>query len=145
VAKCKLRRKSNEDQDEFTSRVKLAYASDPARYFYRESLQFSRSDIDAFEYEMRQTHEEFRQLTRDGVWDDPLFRHTIADDILRKAKHDDPRSWPPNDATCDEYFRACEFLQLCTKGLDRSTALQYEWQEDLHTELDNSTFGGDDD
>jgi len=110
IRKCKLRQKSNESLEEFTQRIQDDYTNDPDFYFQREPLRFSKGDIEAFEYDLRKTHQEYANLINDS--DDPL----------------DPREWTANDDACDDYFRTCEFFPLCTGCLDRGTGklfLQY--------------------
>jgi len=107
IRKCKLRQKSQESLKEFTERIRRDYLNRPDFYFQRETLRFSKSDVEAFEYDLRKTHAEFAWLVNHSI--DPL----------------DPRDWPCNDAMCDEYFRTCEYFPLCTQGLDRGTARLY--------------------
>jgi hypothetical protein len=113
VRKCRLRRKTNETIDGFNDRVAVVYASDPS-YFYREELRFSRSDLDLFQHELHQTHREFKHL----------------------MKEIDPRAWSPNDGACDDYFRQCEFMKLCTIGLDKGTGMVFDQSDKMHDELD---------
>lgn len=127
VRKCKLRRKSNETIDEFTNRVRSAYLDSPQDYFYREQLMFAKSDLDCFEYELRQTHKEFTQLVHQGL--DFSGYHDLP--------AENPRQWTPNDKMCNEFFRTCEYLQLCTTGLDRGTAIMYRQNDRLHDELED--------
>lgn len=118
VRKCSLRRKSNEAHDDYNQRIALDYQARPDFYFYREPLKFAKDDIAAFEYELHQTHKEYQAIVR-GDFGDPR----------------DPRSWTPNDATCNEYFRTCEYFGLCTIGLDRGTAMGFEQDAAMHEEL----------
>lgn len=117
VRKCQLRRKSGETADAFNERICLDYEARPDFYFYREPLKFSQADVAAFELEMRQTHAEYVAIA-DGPA--PF----------------DPRSWTPNDSTCNEFFRTCEYMQLCTTGLDKGTAGMFTKNETMHEELE---------
>lgn len=125
VEKCRLRRKSSESLGEFANRVAEAYTSNPDRYFHREQLQFNCGDIDAFEYELRQTHQEYQAIVDrllDGIYYEtfpPL----------------DPRAWTPNDTECNAFFRTCEYMTLCTSGLDPGTARMYNQGQNMHEEL----------
>jgi len=116
VKKCKLRQGKNETVKQFNERVRNAYMCEPEKYFYREALLFSKQDLDTFEYEMRVTHAEFMGLIKDR---DPY----------------DPRSWPPTDTACWDFFRTCEYFALCTVGLDLGTGMRFEQSKSLHTEL----------
>lgn len=117
IKKCKLRRKSNETVDQFAGRICDDYLSQPDKYFYREELKFSKGDIDCFEHEVRQTHKEYMYL-----------RKQLGNLI-------NPRDWTPNDMTCNDFFRECEYMSLCVKGLDKGTALSFEQGDSLHEEL----------
>lgn len=121
VRKCKLRRKSNESLHDFTARIAEDYMSRPDFYFYREDLIFDKNDIAAFEHEIRLTHQEYMNILKDTSYNNRF----------------DPRFWCPNDAMCDEYFKSCEYLTLCTTGLDKGTARMYVQGESLHEELAN--------
>lgn len=118
VRKCGLKRKADEPIADFNNRISLDYQARPDFYFMRESLRFEKADILAFEHEMHATHREFLAILA-GEYGDPR----------------DPRSWGPNDSTCNEYFRTCENFQLCSVGLDRGTAIAFEQDEDMHEEL----------
>ena len=106
IRKCGLRRKGDESQKDFNDRIALDYASRPEFYFFRENLKFSKSDIDAFEYDLIKTHAEYEFTIND---DDPL----------------NPASWVCSDNICNEFFKNCPYLPLCLKGLDRGTAKLY--------------------
>jgi len=116
VRKCSLRRKSGETADAFNARIAEDYEARPDFYFFRQPLKFNKSDIDAFEYEVRQTHAEFMAIINGS---DPL----------------DPRSWGPDDAECSAFFRTCPYLEVCTTGLDRGTGMLFEQHSDWHEEL----------
>jgi len=118
VKKCKLRRKKTETNEQFNIRISEDYQDRPDDYFYREDLMFSANDIHAFEFELRQTHAEYMAYVS-GMFGDPL----------------DPRTWTPNDGTCDEYYKLCEYFRLCTNGLDRGTAIGYEQPDRLITNI----------
>jgi hypothetical protein len=117
VRKCRLRRKANEDVDQFDERVANDYLERPSFYFYREPLPFDESHLAAFEHEMHQTHREYIALQNDGAFDDP-------------------RSWLPNDSRCYDFFRACEYVPLCAYGLTPGNAQHLEQTEAMHTELE---------
>ncbi len=118
VRKSKLRLKQKETATEFCERISDDYLSRPGFYFYREPLIVSKSDLDAFEFEMRQTHKDY-ELWCSGEFGDPL----------------DPRTWGINDDYCTAYHRTCEYFQLCAGSLDRGTATFYDQRETLHREL----------
>jgi hypothetical protein len=117
VRKSNLRRGKNEDPNDFNQRIREDYASRPGFYFHREPLMFGKGDLDAFEYELRQVHAEYTRLIRD------------CPEIFL------PREWAPNDGTCNEFFRTCDFLKLCTDGLDRGTSINYVQIDSMHQEL----------
>jgi hypothetical protein len=142
VKKCKLRRKSNESITEFSNRVADAYVTQPSSYFYREPLPFKPEDIDAFEFELHQTHHEYRQLTENrmkipamelakklGIDTPELDMKLLYPDPLN------PRSWLANDSQCYNFFRQCEYLPLCTSGLNRGTGSHLRQVDYMHTEL----------
>ena len=106
--KCKLRRKMSEDLSEFATRVADDYIGRPDFYFFQETLKFSKEDINAFEVWMFQLQRELEHLIEDA--NNPL----------------DPREWPINDSTCDEYFSTCPYLPLCISGLDKISSRLYE-------------------
>lgn len=110
IRKCKLRRKGDESQEDFNERIALDYASRPDFYFFREPLKFSKSDIDAFEYDLIKTHAEYEFVIHD---DDPA----------------DPASWVCSDNICNEYFKNCPYLPLCLSGLDKGTSKLYTQSE----------------
>ncbi len=138
VQKCKLRRKSNETADDFNARVATAYMSEPDKYFYREELTFSKDDLNAFEHEVRQTHQEFKFIVGEGMKEPAALKALLG---MTHADPKDPRTWTPNDGACDDYFRTCEYFGLCTQGLDRGTGTGYEQRDSLHEEL---SIGADD-
>ena len=113
IRKCQLRRKADETQDDFNERIALDYASRPDFYFFRESLKFSKSDIDAFEHDLHKTHREYEFVIHDG---DPL----------------NPESWVCSDHVCNEFFKTCPYLPLCLKGLDRGTEKLYDQKESVN-------------
>lgn len=142
IIKCQLRRKASESQDEFTDRIKQDFIDRHQHYFHREPLRYDRHAIDAFELELRQTHAEYQRI----VW--PLQRGLRKRETLVKMLseigilptselHDpnDPRAWLPDDGTCNDYFRLCEFHTLCTQGLSRSTSRGYDQKTVMHEEL----------
>lgn len=142
VRKCALRRKSNERQHEFTQRIADDYIARPDFYFYRERIPFARQDIDAFEFELHQTHREYQSIA-DELRGAPaaqaykVIAQAAGIDDAEKYLVDprDPRAWAPNDETCDEYFRDCSYLPLCTRGLDRGTGALYDQSSIMHEEL----------
>ena len=120
IRKCKLRQKSQESLEEFTERIKEDYLSRPDFYFQRETLLFSKNDVEAFEHDLRKTHSEYAWLVDNSS--DPL----------------DPREWPCNDDMCNEYFRTCEYFPLCTQCLDAGTSklyTQYNKKGDYYEDL----------
>lgn len=139
VRKCKLRRKSNETMDQFSARIRDDYMSDPTKYFFREPLKFAKSDLDAFSFEIYQTHAEYMAIVEGGYARDiaKVFGVESMDVVYAgKILHPtNPRAWPLNDATCNDFFRLCEFHPLCTKGLDRGTGMFYAQGDDLNEEL----------
>ena len=108
VKKCKLKRKSDEKLEDFNERIANDYMDRPEFYFFRETLQFNKADIAAFELELRQVHAEY-------IW----LLDTLKDPL-------DPRYWAPSDFICNEFFKKCPYLTLCLEGLDRGTACMYE-------------------
>jgi len=117
IKKCKLRRKSNEDVEEFNERIELDYAANPGKYFYREPLNFDIDDINNFRFEMQQTHEACVRLIESAK--DPL----------------EPRFWTPFDSTCNDYFKLCEYHKLCTEGVCGGCEVFYHQGEKMHIEL----------
>ncbi len=117
VRKCQLRKKGGETADQFNARISLDYQSRPDFYFYREPLKFRKGDIDAFEYELHQIQKEYMAIIR-GDFGNPR----------------DPRSWGPNDGACNEYNKSCNFMQLCTVGLDRGTGMSYKHESEVDDE-----------
>lgn len=107
IRKCQLRRKSNETSDQYCDRIAKDYEKRPEFYFYREQLRYNKSDLAAFEFDLRKTNQEYVRLLEDSK--DPL----------------DPREWPGSHHICTEFFRTCPFLPLCIQGLDRGTARLY--------------------
>lgn len=121
VRKCQLRRKKGETADQFNERISLDYEARPSNYFFREPLKFSSQDIDAFEFEVHQTHAEYKAIVR-GDFGDPR----------------DPRSWLPTDTTCDEFFKKCEMLEACTNGLGDEAQFRFSKSDVMHAELDET-------
>ena len=117
VRKCKLRGKANESITEFTQRIRNDYIERKDFYFYREELRFSQGDIEALRFEVEQCHREFT-------------------DALRHGEFDDPRTYLPNDGACTLYNSTCEYMMLCTVGLDLGTAAAYYQELKQHEELD---------
>jgi len=107
IRKCKLRRKSQESTEEFCERIKEDYLDRVEFYFHRETLRYSKGDIEAFEYDLHNKHNQYVRLVEAAQ--DPL----------------DPRDWPLSDHMCDEFFRTCPFQPLCIQGLDRGTGKLY--------------------
>jgi len=122
IRKPSLRRKSNESLDDFTERLSDDYCARPSFYFYREGLKYSKDDIESFEYEMRQTHKEYQAII-DGEYGPP----------------DDPRTWGPNDSTCNDFFRLCPYFHICTQGLERGNGSTFTQLEIMHAELGESS------
>jgi len=121
VRKSQLRRKSGESVEDFSERVRVDYLTRPEFYFHREPLNYNKSDIDAFEYNLRKTHTEYKRL--------------IAAPDEFGIKVDDPRSWEENDGACTNYFRLCEYHALCTQGLEKGNGLMFQQGDDMHEEL----------
>lgn len=113
-----LRKKSGESIDQLNERIKGDYLARPSNYFYREQLRFDNTAINQFEYELHQTHKEFKAII-DGEFGDPK----------------NPRSWLPNDTICSEYFKTCEYFDLCVNGLDQGKATRYVQGDSMHQEL----------
>lgn len=107
IRKCQLRRKTNESSKDYCDRIAKDYELRPDFYFYRETLRYNKSDLAAFEFDLRKTNQEYNRLLEDS--EDPL----------------DPREWPCSSHICTEFFRACDFLPLCIQGLDQGTARLY--------------------
>jgi hypothetical protein len=104
VKKCKLKRKCDEELEDFTDRIAQDYIERPEFYFFREQLRFNLSDIKSFEYELRQIHAEY-------LW------------IINSVENPlDPRCWNCSDNICSEFFKTCPYQSLCTSCLDKSTA-----------------------
>jgi len=120
VAKSKWRRKSNESVEEFSLRNAKRYMAEPNKFFYREPIPVTKDALASFEFELHQTHGEYKQL----------IRSLKSDGLL------DPRNWGSNDKICDQYFKQCEFLSLCLEGLDKGTARGFDQNKDMHEELD---------
>jgi hypothetical protein len=116
IKKCKLRGKSNETQKEFDERIALDYCSRPSFYYHREYLKYSQNDVRAFEEEMYQCNSEFQH-------------------ILKQPGFLDPRSWLPNDGACWNFFKMCEYHNLCTVMLDVATEKSFDQIHDTHEEL----------
>jgi hypothetical protein len=117
VRKCSLRKKANETPEEFNARITEDYEARPDFYFFREPLKFASADVDAFEFELEQTH--------------AMYQH-----IINSGDPQDPRTWGIDDSECNAYFRMCPYHELCTTGLDHGTAIMYEQYEDMHEELE---------
>ena len=125
VRKSKLRRKANETQEEMNQRIADDYMCRPSFYFFREDLKFKQSDIDAFEFDMHQTHKEYT-LYANGHFGDPL----------------DPKTWTPNDSVCYEFFSTCPFMKPCLEGIDGSTPLLFNhWVDEAAAESQESEDG----
>ncbi len=108
IRKCKLRQKSNESVEEFSQRIQEDYLDRPDFYFQRETLRFSKQDVEAFKYDLQKTHAEYAWL------------------INYAFDAEDPREWPCSDGVCDDFFRTCDYFPLCTQGLDKGTARLYQ-------------------
>jgi hypothetical protein len=132
VKKCKLRRKSNESAEDFDQRIADDYMARPEFYFFRESLKFDMSDINAFELELNQIHSEYAAL------------------IARMENPLDPREWKPSDNICTEFYKNCEYQPLCLSGLDKGTGCMYsqyhhiDWSEGMRcsVEIDGILYEG---
>lgn len=116
--KCKLRRKSNEAQEDYEARIITDYEENPDKYFIRENLRFSQADLNAFELELRQVHSEFMHILESA--DDPR----------------DPRAWGIDDQECNAFFRICNYQCLCLRGLDQGASAGFVQSESMHVELE---------
>lgn len=134
VAKCKLRRKTNETIDAFNKRIAETYASEPDRWFYREMLPFHRESLESFKYDLHQTHKEYEKIIA-PLTNPKLTSKERLQLLFEQVGPDNPHAWTPNDATCDEFFRVCPYIDLCLQGLDRGTCRQFEQGQNLHEEL----------
>jgi hypothetical protein len=114
--KSKLRRKSNEPLAEFRDRVIADYTSQPSKYFYRERIQFTRSQLAEFCLNLLLTHAQFTEFCNTS--------------FVTK-----PNAWYTNDSHCNAYFKMCEYHDLCTRGLDKGTSLGLTQIESMHREL----------
>lgn len=139
IVKCRIRRKTDESIDDYAERIADVYCSQPDRYFYREKLSFDQSQLDAFIYELHQTHREYKAIIDDVRNEQIAKLASFFGETPFALKPDNPRAWLPNDATCDEYFRECEFIQLCYKGLSRGSSRVLHQRRALHSELDLET------
>lgn len=117
VRKAGLKQKRGENTRDFHLRIQDDYVARPEHYFHREVLLFNDGDLEAFEHETQQTHEEFCRLAYES--DDPR----------------DPRTWGISDQQCNAYFRMCEFFNCCTVGLDEATAVVFDQRDSVHQEL----------
>lgn len=143
TSKSKLRRKSNESVEEFNTRVAERYIADPPRHFYREPIPVQKEHIETFKYELHQAQNQYETLVGQFRGQPNLIKACVQGNVLSKeevtAFYDhikDPRAWEPNDDYCDQYFKQCEFLDLCLKGLDKGTSRGYEQKSKLHEELE---------
>jgi hypothetical protein len=147
VMKSMLRRKGGEDQNTFNQRIVDDYTTRQQHYFHREPLRFPRAAINEFELELRQVHADYQRI----VW-------PVASRLSKRlsSKHDfikmlsdagmmpapelaknpsDPRAWRPDDSTCNDYFRLCEYYPCCTDGLTQSVSRSFSIGEHMHEEL----------
>jgi hypothetical protein len=108
--------------------------SRPDFYFYREPLRFRKEDIDALKYELHQTHKEYEAIIHPLKGRDP-HEPEFLEALFDCPDPLNPRSWTGNDAVCDDFFRACEYIHLCTIGLDKATGTAFEQGDHLHEEL----------
>lgn len=116
VKKSSLRRKANESQKEFTDRIADDYFLRPEFYFMRMPIKISKTDIEEFELNLELTNRDY---------------HSIVDG----PNPEDPRMWHANDGACTDFFKLCEYHQLCTGALDIATEMSYTQGEVLHQEL----------
>jgi len=117
IKKCALRRKSGESREDFCDRIAKDYIKRSRIYFHREKVVISMEDLRSFEYELLQTNDEFLRIFESGG-------------VL------EPRNWGINCSHCSAFFRDCEYLTLCTQGVDKTAKLMYE-EAELHEELEN--------
>lgn len=103
--KCRLRRKANEKRKDYLTRIRDDYYKRPDFYFWRETLRFSNSDLEAFERDLILTQEMRELYLKETIWDMP-------------------ENWYCNDKMCDNYGM-CPFFPICRAGLDKGSMHLY--------------------
>ena len=105
-----IRQKASETFEEFAARVEQEYVLEPARYFYRETIHFSKADIDRF----------YAGLG------------PIAGEMERCVK---TNFFYQNTGHCTTYG-ACQYMPLCVNGVNKETLAQYRVKDSSHEELE---------
>lgn len=120
VRKCQLRLKKDESPNMFHARIAQDYFDRPEFYFFRTELKYTEADLEAFEFEVGQVHDELMHVAEIGP--------------------ENPRSWGINDAHCNKWGRPCPYLDLCIHGLNHRTAMPLVQNEEAHLELADTSI-----
>lgn len=106
-----IKQRQNETVKDFFKRLEAEYINEPVKYFYRETIKFSKDNIKRFEDELK------------------YFIGEIDDNFKRGRFYQ-------NTTHCTAYGN-CEYMKLCIEGVNKENLLMYRIKKKLHEELDD--------
>ncbi len=104
-----IRLKGNETQSQFLKRVEDEYVLYPAKYFYREPLEFSDANLDRFGEELKKF-------------------------VKNIDRAHDEKDFYQNTTQCTS-MGVCPFMRLCIEGVNKETLMMYRVKAQAHEEL----------
>lgn len=122
MKKPELRQGKDESNRAYAERLRLDMRMRPEAYFYRERLTVTKRQIERFERETL-TPKVLRILS--------LYDGQTPDELKI------PIARNKNTNCCTRYNKVCEFLPICSKGLEVEK-FNYEQRPHKHEELDGS-------
>lgn len=112
VLKSRFRLGQAEKFENYLQRVEEDYILNPTKYYYRESLLFSKKDLQKFQIEL----------------------HKFIDEIERC---DEVNFYYKNPTACTMYGR-CLYMNLCIEGVNKTSLLRYSMKSSLNPELEKN-------
>ena len=110
VKKTQLRQGGAEKFENYLKRVTEDYVLNPTKYYYRETLLFTKKDLQSFQIELYKLIEEIERCEDTGFY----YRNPTA---------------------CTMYGK-CLFMPLCTMGMNDNSLMQYSIRDSVHAELE---------
>lgn len=101
--------KGTESFNDYKSRVETEYIHFPEKYFYRETVFFSKADIERFRSELVKFAVEMEKAVKSGYY----YQNTTH---------------------CTQYGK-CPFMRLCIDGTTRDNLMSYRIKTSAHEEL----------
>lgn len=117
IKKVGIKQKQTESFNSYLKRVEDEYTREPENYFYRETIQFSKEDIQNFEKELFTFAREMERAIKEGFY----YKNTQS---------------------CTR-MGICPFMQMCIAGPTKENLMHFRVRSAVHEELvDQKDDGG---